>query len=110
MRPFPKRRSRIPRVLRVFGYRCRRTRRWIGYCIELNLKAEGRDWEEVQERLLMAASLVLAKLTRQHGSGGAVKAPFRVRALYAYIAVLHFMRPNHEKCLADVSSGLLIES
>ncbi len=98
----------IPEILRCCGYRSRRHRRWVGYCLELHLRVEGRNWEELLEHLVMSASLHLARLRSQPGARLPGKAPFRVRLLYAYIAALHFLRPRHDYCLADLSSGLLL--
>lgn len=100
----------IPRVLRCCGYLSRRRQRWIGYCIELDLRAEGRDWEELQERLLMAASFELARIDQQPAAPPPRRARLQIRLLYAWIAALHFLRPHHERCLADFSSGLLLDS
>ena len=99
----------LPAMLRVCGYRSRRIRpgRWIGYCLELHLREEGRDWEDLQERLLMAASLRLEQI-RQKQARPMGRAPLKMRLLYAYIAIRHFLRPTHHRRLADVSSGLLV--
>ncbi len=101
-------RDPIPEILRCCGYRSRRRRRWVGYCLELHLRVEGRNWEELLERLVMSASLHLARVRNEPGARLPGKAPFRVRLLYAYIALLHFLRPRHDYCLADLSSGLLL--
>jgi len=55
----------------------------------------------------MAASMRLANLEQQPNARPPAKSPFRVRLLYAWIALLHFLRPHHDRCLADISSGLL---
>ncbi|GEM_PF-2583188 len=100
--------GRIPEILRCCGYRSRRQRRWVGYCLELHLRVEGGSWEELLERLVMSASLHLARLQSQPGARLPGKAPLRIRLLYAYIALLHFLKPRHDYCLADLSSGLLL--
>ncbi len=105
-----KRQKRIPEILRCCGYRSRRTHRWVGYCLELHLREEGRDWEEVLERLVLACSLRLAGLEKAPSEVIPGKAPFRMRVLYAYIALLHFLRPRYQHCLADLSSGLLMST
>ncbi|UCF69456.1 MAG: hypothetical protein JSV80_09345 [Acidobacteriota bacterium] len=101
----------MPRMLRCVGYRSRRDRRrWVGYCLELHLRAEARDWDELLERLIMGASMRLAHLAADPDQPLPGKAPLRLRALYAYTALLHFLRPNPHRRLADVSSGLLVPS
>ena len=99
----------VPPLLRCCGYWSRRKRRWVGYCLELQLRAEGRDWDEVLERLVMSASVRLQGLQKDPRARRFRLAPFRVRLLYAVIATLHFVRPRAHWCLADVSPRLLVD-
>ncbi len=97
----------FPPILRCCGYKPRRGGPWVGYCLELHLREEGRDWEEVLERLMLAASLHLGVIKGTPGARVPGKAPLRMRLCYAYIALLHFIRPHGPRCLADLSSTLL---
>ena len=106
--PPPTDQFQLPLILRCCGYRSRRVGRWVGFCLELNIWEEGRDWDELLERLVLAAAHRLAKL---QGAGEPLpgKAPLRMRLLYTWVALLHFIRPQGERCLADLSSGLLTQ-
>ncbi|MDQ7006252.1 MAG: hypothetical protein Q9Q40_03385 [Acidobacteriota bacterium] len=99
--------DRLPGLLRCCGYRPRRGGRWVGYCLELHLRAEGRDWDEVLERLVLAASMRLAEL-HHHPERLPGKAPFHMRLCYAWTAFLHFVRPQGRRRLADLSPSLLL--
>lgn len=100
--------SRWPRVLRCCGYHPRQGGRWVGYCLELHLKEEGRDWDDLLERLVLASSMRLADIEASQGKGLPGKAPFHMRLCYAYIAFLHFVRPQGRRRLADLSPRLLL--
>ncbi len=99
---------RVPRILRCCGYRPKRGGNWVGYCLELHLRVEGRDWDELLEALIMAATMRLAHFEANPEAQLPGKAPFSMRLCYAYIAMLHFVRPRGPRCLADLSSNLLL--
>jgi hypothetical protein len=97
----------LPRIIRFCGYRCRRSGRWRGYCLEFHLEATGRDWEDLLERMILAASMRVAQIQERPELAPTRKAPLRIRLTYMYIALLHFLRPQGERCLADLSARLL---
>jgi hypothetical protein len=97
----------LPRIIRFCGYRSRRHGKWVGYCLEFHLKESGRDWEELLERMILAASMRVAQIQERPELAPRRKAPLRIRLTYMYIALLHFLRPQGDRCLADLSARLL---
>jgi hypothetical protein len=101
--------SHLPRIIRFCGYRSRkRGGVWVGYCLELRLRETGRDWEDLLERMILAASMKVAQIQEQPRLAPTGKAPLKIRLIYMYIALLHFLRPQGDRCLADLSMRLLL--
>ena len=96
-------------MLRCCGYWSKSRKLWVGYCLELGIKSEGRSWEELVESLTMAASLHLARLKADPSYKRPRLAPFRIRVIYVGIALMHFIRPHGGWGLADLSRRLLVE-
>lgn len=99
----------VPPMLRCFGYWSRKRQHWVGYCLELRVQASASTWEDLLEKLTLAASLHLAHLQSNPELRRRRLAPFRMRLLYAAVAMLHFVRPRGRFGIADLSRELLIE-
>jgi len=96
-------------MLRCCGYWSRRRRRWVGFCLELQIRAEAATWEALLEALTLRATLRLAHLQEDPELKRSRLAPFRMRLLYAGIALMHFLRPRGSWALADLSRRLLVD-
>lgn len=104
----PRKTREVPDILRCCGYWSRRQQRWIGYCLELQVRAEAPSWEDLLTRLTMGASLHLAHLEQNPSVERTRLAPFRIRLIYAGIALMHFVRPRKHWGLADLPRRLLV--
>ncbi len=96
-------------MLRCCGYWSPSRKRWIGFCLELQIRAEAPTWEGLLEVLTLRATLRLAHLQDDPALRRFRLAPLRMRLLYAGIAVLHFLRPRGSWALADLSRRLLVD-
>lgn len=97
----------FPHFLRCCGYQSRRRRRWVGYCLDLNLRTEGGTMEELHEKLVLSATLRLAELERSAASP-LPRPSFKRWLCYAYIACLHLLRPRPRRWLTDLPTRVLL--
>jgi len=91
--PAPRRIRPAELVLRCYGRRSGRTpERWVAHCIDLDLWAVGRSWEEAQAGLEDSIRSYVRAVVDTDDAASVLRLLLRRKAPFRFVALWHFIR------------------